>query len=195
MILDTAMESAPAEWKKGTVGVVCSQCGEQLEKKGKKKRKLQTQGGQEVELVREYGVCPKWGWWIFPLDEELELLLGKLTPCEHERLVRLASWIRSFEKAVEVFRDFLGIEVGKITSQSYTEAAGPAYEQIQSEEVEFLERHMPPACEGAEKVQISADGTMVPLLHGVWTEVRTLAIGDVSPPWKSRVKQWCILEN
>jgi predicted RNA-binding Zn-ribbon protein involved in translation (DUF1610 family) len=66
MLSDTAMASAQAEWEKGAAGVVCPQCGEQLEKKGKKKRTLQTQGGREVELVREYGVCPKCGWGIFP---------------------------------------------------------------------------------------------------------------------------------
>jgi hypothetical protein len=118
---------------------------------------------------------------FFPLDEELALLPGKLTPREHERLVRLAGWIPSFEKAVELFEDFLGIEVGKITSQRYTEEAGAAYEQLQNEEVEFLERHMPAACSGAEKMQISADGAMVPLLHGVWAEVRTLVVGEVQP--------------
>ncbi len=118
---------------------------------------------------------------FFPLDEELQLLPGKLTPREHERLVRLAGWIPSFERAVELFEDFLGIEVGKITSQRYTEAAGAVYEQIQKEVVEDLERHMPPACEGGEKMQISADGAMVPLLHGVWAEVRTLVIGEVQP--------------
>lgn len=118
---------------------------------------------------------------FFPLDEELELLPGKLTPREHERLVRLAGWIPSFERATELFEDFLGIEVGKVTGQRATEAAGAAYEQIQNEEVEFLERQMPPACTSAEKMQISADGAMVPLLHGVWAEVRTLVIGEVQP--------------
>ncbi len=66
MISDTAMASAQAEWKSGAAGVVCPQCGEKLEKKGKKKRKLETQGGRKVELIREYGVCPKCGWGIFP---------------------------------------------------------------------------------------------------------------------------------
>jgi hypothetical protein len=118
---------------------------------------------------------------FFPLDEELQLVPGKLSPREHERLVRLAGWIPSFEKAVEVFEDFLGIAVGKVTSQRYSEAAGAAYEQLQKEEVEYLERHMPAACVGAEKMQISADGAMVPLLHGVWAEVRTLVVGEVQP--------------
>jgi hypothetical protein len=93
----------------------------------------------------------------------------------------LAGWIPSFEKAVEVFEDFLGIAVGKVTSQRYTEEAGAVYEQLQTEAVEYLERHMPRACGGAEKLQISADGAMVPLLHGVWAEVRTLVVGEVQP--------------
>lgn len=58
MISDTAMASEAAE--------VCPQCGEKLEKKGKKRRKLATQGGREIELVREYGMCPKCGVGIFP---------------------------------------------------------------------------------------------------------------------------------
>jgi YgiT-type zinc finger domain-containing protein len=66
MITDTAMASAQAGWKTGSRGVVCPTCGEKLEKKGKKKRKLETQGGREVELIREYGVCPKCGQGIFP---------------------------------------------------------------------------------------------------------------------------------
>jgi YgiT-type zinc finger domain-containing protein len=66
MISDTVMASAQADWESGAAGVVCPQCGEKLEKKGKKKRKLETQGGREVELVREYGVCPKCGQGIFP---------------------------------------------------------------------------------------------------------------------------------
>jgi uncharacterized protein with PIN domain len=66
MISDTALASAQAEWEKGASEVVCPRCGERLEKKGKKKQKLETQGGREVELVREYGVCPKCGQGIFP---------------------------------------------------------------------------------------------------------------------------------
>lgn len=127
------------------------------------------------------GSVPNVGRGFFPLDEELQLMPGKLTPCGHERLVRLAGWIPSFEKAVELFEEFQGIEVGKTTCQRITEEAGAAYEQIQKEEVEYLERHMPLACEGTEKMQISADGAMVPLLHGVWAEVRTLVIGEVQP--------------
>jgi hypothetical protein len=118
---------------------------------------------------------------FFPLDEELELLPGKLTPHGHECLVRLAGWLPSFEKATELLGDFLGIEVSKIVAQNYTEEAGAAYEQMQKEEVEVLERNMPESATGAEKMQLSADGAMIPLLHGLWAEVRTLVIGEVQP--------------
>ena len=66
MLSDTAMASAAADWEETGAGEVCPQCRVKLEGKGKKKRKLETRGRQEVELVREYGVCPKCGQGIFP---------------------------------------------------------------------------------------------------------------------------------
>jgi len=117
---------------------------------------------------------------FFPLDEELELLPGMLTPHGHECLVRLSSWM-PFSKAAEMLEDFMGMRVSKGISRRYTEAAGAAYEQMQNEEVERLEKAMPIAETGANKLQVSADGAMVPLLHGVWSEVRTLVIGEVQP--------------
>ena len=115
---------------------------------------------------------------FFPLDEELELLSGKLTPREHERLVRLSGWV-PFERAAELLEDFLGIAISKGMAQYYTETAGAVYVQMQEEEVVRLEQEMPEAAAGAEKMQISADGAMVPLQHGIWAEVRTLVIGEV----------------
>src|SRR4030042_6499241 len=52
---------------------------------------------------------------FFPLDEELALLPGVLTPHGHECLVRLAGWM-PFEKATELLTDFMGIRVGEIVS-------------------------------------------------------------------------------
>jgi hypothetical protein len=117
---------------------------------------------------------------FFPLDEELGLLPGMLTPHGHECLVRLSSWV-PFAKAAELLEDFMGIRVSKGVSRRYTQAAGATYKQMQNEEVERLEKEMPIAEKGADKMQISADGAMVPLLHGVWAEVRTLVIGEVQP--------------
>jgi ribosomal protein S27AE len=66
MLADMAVSSANAEWGKGLEAPRCPKCGVVLEPTGKKKRTLQTRGGQGVELEREYGVCPKCGQGFFP---------------------------------------------------------------------------------------------------------------------------------
>ncbi len=131
---------------------------------------------------------------FFPLDEELELLPGKLTPREHECLVRLSGWM-PFGKAVELLGDFVGMEVSQIVAQNYTETAGAMYVQMQEEEVAQLEGEMPEAARGADKIQISADGAMVPLLHGVWAEVRTLVVGEVQPAVEEKGEQVVHTQN
>jgi hypothetical protein len=65
-----------------------------------------------------------------PLDEQLELLTGKLTPRGHEQLVRLSSYM-PFEQAVELFEDFTGVHVSKDVGQRHTEEAGAVYEELQ----------------------------------------------------------------
>ena len=80
-----------------------------------------------------------------------------------------------------MYGEFTGIKVSKIVSQRNTERAGAVYEEIQKAEVEWLQKKMPCATVHPEKLQISADGAMVPLLHGAWAEVRTLVIGEVQP--------------
>jgi YgiT-type zinc finger domain-containing protein len=45
---------------------MCPKCGEEVKKKGKKKRKLETNGGQEIEFEREYVTCQSCGHGFFP---------------------------------------------------------------------------------------------------------------------------------
>lgn len=118
------------------------------------------------------------GWGFFPLDEELELLPGELTPRGHENLVRLSSWM-PFGRASEILADLLGVRISKQVGREYTERAGAAYVEMQAAEVERLEQEASVADSGGEKMQISVDGAMVPLVHGVWAEVRTLVVGEV----------------
>ncbi len=127
---------------------------------------------------------------FFPLDEELELLPGSLTPHGHECLVRLASWV-PFEEAAKLLEEVSGIVVSKSLSQRYTEEAGAAYVELQTEEMERLERDKPEAPKGAAKQQLSADGAMVPIVHGQWAEVRTLVIGEVQPRVEER-GEWVV---
>jgi YgiT-type zinc finger domain-containing protein len=66
MITDMALASKSVEWVKGEQAGKCPVCGHELEKKGKKKRVMQTRGGKAIELEREYGQCPRCGAKIFP---------------------------------------------------------------------------------------------------------------------------------
>lgn len=127
---------------------------------------------------------------FFPLDEELALLPGSLSPHTHENLVRLGAWM-PFEKAAGLLSDILKVEVSKSKGERCTEAAGAAYVAIQAEEADEIERHAPPAAKGSEKMVFSADGAMVPLLHGEWAEVKTLVIGDVIAPVLER-GEWAV---
>lgn len=116
-----------------------------------------------------------------PLDAELELLPGRLTPHAHECLVRFGAWI-PFEKASRELAFVLKVEVSEPTARRYVEAAGAAYEAHQEAEVKRLERETPVAVAGPQKMLFSVDGAMVPLVGGEWAEVKTLTIGEIEKP-------------
>ena len=44
----------------------CPQCGERMQARGKHQRRLQTHGGQQVRLTRQYLSCPACGYSFFP---------------------------------------------------------------------------------------------------------------------------------
>ena len=118
-------------------------------------------------------------WAFFPLDEELGLLPGYLTPHAHECLVRLGTWIPSFKQASKELANTLQVNVSEAMSRRRTQAAGAAYEAVPRQEVERIEQKLPAPPQGADKIQVSADGTMVPLVGGEWTEVKTVAIVEI----------------
>jgi hypothetical protein len=107
-------------------------------------------------------------------------LPGSLTPYVHESLVRVGAWM-PFKFAAELLADLLRVTVSKSSAARFTEAAGAAYVALQDEEADRIEREAPPAPPGSDKMVISADGAMVPLVHGEWAEVKTLVVGEVLP--------------
>lgn len=117
---------------------------------------------------------------FFPLDEELGLLPGTLTPSLQESIVRLGTWM-PFGKAAVELKYFTRTDVSRPTVERVTEAAGAAYASLQTQEVERLEEELPPAAQGPAKLVLSADGAMVPLVGGEWAEVKTMVIGEVEP--------------
>lgn len=96
--------------------------------------------------------------------------------------MRLSSFIPSFAKAARELTWFTGATVHADTARRRTETAGGilvAYETAQATRI--LRDHPAPPCL-PDTLLLSVDGAMVPLLHGQWSEVRTLAVGEVQPP-------------
>ena len=96
--------------------------------------------------------------------------------------MRLSSFIPSFAKAARELTWFTGATVHADTARRRTETAGSilvAYETAQATRI--LREHPAPPCT-PDTLLLSVDGAMVPLLHGQWSEVRTLAVGEVQPP-------------
>src|SRR6266700_1497231 len=116
---------------------------------------------------------------FFPLDEQLELLAGGLTPRAEETLVRMATWM-PYAQAQELLSDLVGIQVSKATARRATLDTGQAALWRDEAEVERLKREVPQAPEGADKQMIRADGAMVHLIEGEWVEVKTLVLGEVT---------------
>lgn len=116
---------------------------------------------------------------FFPLDDALDLLPGSYSPFVHECIVRLGTWL-PFEQVPAALLFLTGVQVDAETVRRLTEQAGAALVVEEDAEAERLALDPPDAAEGPAIQQFSADGTMVPLVGGEWTEVKTLALGTVT---------------
>ena len=76
-----------------------------------------------------------------PLDEQLGLTSGGLTPRGEETLARLASWM-PFEQAQNLLQDLVGIQVSKATARRATLATGEAALVVYEGEVERLKQEL-----------------------------------------------------
>jgi hypothetical protein len=68
-LIERAAEESPSrQWGRGSGGdvVLCPQCAVPLQARGKHKRTLQGNGGENVTLSRTYGTCPNCGERLFP---------------------------------------------------------------------------------------------------------------------------------
>jgi ribosomal protein L34E len=71
MLERVAQQSAATTWRlkasdQAEVAPRCPHCGTPLEPQGRRTRRLRTSGGQQVQLEREYGRCPRCGQGLFP---------------------------------------------------------------------------------------------------------------------------------
>lgn len=118
---------------------------------------------------------------FFPLDEELALLPGSLTPSLQEAMVRLGTRM-PFRGVVQELACLKHVTTTEANVRRHTEQAGAAYVAHQTDEVAGLERTTPLPPSGAARQLLSADGALVPLRHGEWGEVKTVVIGEIQPP-------------
>ena len=94
-----------------------------------------------------------------------------------------------FERAVESLADMLRVRISEPTARRQAQKWGAAYVAFQEEEVKDIEQELPPAPVGPEKMLMSVDGAMVPLVGGEWTEVKTLVLGVIEEPvWEG--EEW-----
>ncbi len=84
-------------------------------------------------------------------------------------------------KAAQELTWFTGAKVHPDTARQRTQAAGAVLVAYETSEAARLLREQPaPPCT-PDSLVFSVDGAMIPLVHGQWTEVRTLAVGEVQP--------------
>jgi hypothetical protein len=118
---------------------------------------------------------------FFPLDEELGLMPGSLTPRLQEDLTHLATWM-PFARAAGMLKRMHGVTVSEALARRQTEENGAAYVAVQEVEVERIEKELPESPVEPARQLLSVDGAMVPLVGGDWAEVKTLVLGIIEEP-------------
>lgn len=114
-----------------------------------------------------------------PLDEELGLVAGNLSPGLVETIAELGTWM-PFGRVRTMLARVSGAHVSEATARRATLAAGEALVALEEDAVTYLEEALPDSPAGAPWQQVSVDGAMVPLVRGEWGEARTLALGTLT---------------
>jgi hypothetical protein len=94
----------------------------------------------------------------------------------------LGTLLPSFALAATELAFHTGVEVHRTTATRLSEAAGAAAVAVQEAEVATILRDYPDPPAEPERLVFHVDGAMVPLRHGVWGEVKTVAVGVPAPP-------------
>jgi len=113
---------------------------------------------------------------FFPLDKELQVPDGHLLPHAQETLVRLGSEL-PFGRVAGHLERMLGVVVHASTARRQTLSVGQRVLEVQNEQAQPLAAC--PEEKASERMAMSSDGAMVPLVGGVWAEVKVVAIGAV----------------
>lgn len=111
----------------------------------------------------------------------LDLGTEAFSPWLLERAVRLGAEL-PFTTAAELVALFTGTRISPSTIRRATVASGTAVRQLELAFITTLEAATAPAVPApAVPLQLSVDGSLLPLVHGEWREVRVAAIGEIIP--------------
>jgi hypothetical protein len=113
---------------------------------------------------------------FFPLDKQLQVPDGHLLPHAQETLVSLSSEM-PFGRVVKHLKRTLGVVVPVSTVRRQTLAVGQRMLEVHNEQAQPLADC--PEEKASERLAMSSDGSMVPLVGGVWAEVKVVVIGQV----------------
>jgi hypothetical protein len=84
-----------------------------------------------------------------------------------------------FTQAAEEIEALRRVGISPSTVRRQTERAGSAWVEEIEAEIYREEEEVPLFPPGPDQLVVSVDGAMVPLLGGIWAEVKTLALGEV----------------
>lgn len=115
---------------------------------------------------------------FFPLDEQLDLVAGTLTPHSREQLVHVSIWMPC-DRARQMREKLTGVQVSEASARRSSSRMGQAAVEVQQEQASS-----PPAETPTAKMVVRPDGAMVSLLKGQWADVKTVAIGCVEATGK-----------
>ena len=114
---------------------------------------------------------------LFPLDEELGLLVGRYTPRLQETIARWGS-DKTFGKTHQEVGRCFHTAVSEATCRRVTYRSGEAAEGIIRLAVEELEKEAPDPQAAPDTMLVSADGSFIRLTTGEWREVKSVAVGE-----------------
>lgn len=115
-----------------------------------------------------------------PLAEALDLGPEGVSPWLLERAVRLGAEL-PFATAAAVLTLLTGAHVSASTIRRATLASGVAVRQLEVAFCAAVEAGTAAPPVPTTPLQVSVDGSMVPLVHGVWQEVRLATFGALTP--------------
>src|SRR5579859_3115171 len=126
--------------------------------------------------------APPAGAGFSPLDAELGLLPAqRRTPRLEELLARFGT-CHDFALAADQFTFVTGVPLSEATARRRTYAAGTAALALEEGELHQVERELPTPVASAPRMQLSVDATKVPLVGGVWTDVKLAAFAALEEP-------------